>query len=227
MTRFDSTCWSVVLGAASGDPAMRDEFCRRYEPVIRAYLAARWRMSRDHESISDATQDVFVQCLREHGALQRVDREREGGMRAFLYGVTARTAGEMERRGARWRRDARGGDAEAAAVERSEATLSAAFDKAWATMIGREARRLLAARAETSSEATKRRFYLLEQRYYHGRPPRELAPAVGLDPQRVSEILVEAKSEYRAALLEVMATYFPNDSEGELERRCAELARLL
>lgn len=227
MTRFDSTCWSVVLGAAAGDPTMRDEFCRRYEPVIRAYLSARWRMARDHEALADATQEVFVQCFREHGALQRIDPQREGGMRAFLYGVTAKTALDFERRGARWHRDAKGGNVDLQQVERSEVTLSAAFDKAWAAMIGREARRLLATRAAAGSEATRRRFFLLEQRYYHGRAPRDLAPTVGLDPQRISEILTEAKAEYRAALLEVMATYFPNDTERELETRCAELARML
>jgi RNA polymerase sigma factor (sigma-70 family) len=227
MSRFDSTCWSVVIGAAAGDPAMRDEFCRRYDPVIRSYLAARWRLPREHDAISDATQEVFVQCLREHGALERVDRDREGGMRAFLYGVTARAAGEMERKGARWRRDARGGAIESHDIERSEVTLSAAFDKAWAAMIGREARRLLATRAAAGGEPAKRRFFLLEQRYYQARKPREIAQLVGLDAQRVSEILVEAKAEYRAALIEVMANYFPSDTERELEARCLELAKLL
>ena len=39
----DSTRWTVVRDAARGCAASRAEFARRYEPVIRAYLGARWR----------------------------------------------------------------------------------------------------------------------------------------------------------------------------------------
>ena len=38
-----STCWTVIQGAAAGSAADRQDFARRYTPVIRAYLAARWR----------------------------------------------------------------------------------------------------------------------------------------------------------------------------------------
>ncbi|MBL8768070.1 MAG: hypothetical protein JNL94_11920, partial [Planctomycetes bacterium] len=92
---------------------------------------------------------------------------------------------------------------------------------------GREARRLLVVRASTGGESARRRLFCLEQRYFHGKPPREIAMALGLDGQRVSEYLHDAKGEYRAALLEVMAGYFPQASERELAERCAELARLL
>ena len=37
------TCWTVIRGAVSGDEADREEFVRRYGPVVRAYLGARWR----------------------------------------------------------------------------------------------------------------------------------------------------------------------------------------
>ncbi len=224
MARFDSTCWSVVLGAAAGDPIQREEFCRRYDPVIRAYLSTRWRIARDHEDVSDAVQEVFMQCFREHGALERVDPDRPGGLRAFLYGVTSRTAIELERRRARWRRDAAPGAPDPDLIARVETTLSQAFDREWAAMIGREARRLLARRAAEGGEAARRRLWCLEQRYFHGVPPRELGPRLGLEPQRISELLREARIEYRVALLEIMASYFPSASERELEERCRELA---
>lgn len=226
-SRFDSTCWTVVIGAARGDPQLRDVFCRRYEPVIRAYLAARWRIGVEREEIADATQEVFLQCLRADGALERIDPERPGGLRAFLYGVTARVAAVLERQRSRWNRSNARPAFDPDTVERSDATLSAAFDRAWAAMIGREARRLLVARATKGGEAARRRLFCLEQRYFHGRPPREIAVALGIDAQRVSEHLHDAKGEYRAALLEVMAGYFPQASEKELAERCAELARLL
>jgi RNA polymerase sigma factor (sigma-70 family) len=226
-SRFDSTCWTVVLGAARGDPSLQDEFCRRYEIVIRAYLSARWRIGAEREEIADGTQEVFLQCFRADGALERLDPTRPGGLRAFLYGVTARVASVLERKRSRWKRGSAQPGFDPDDVERSEATLSAAFDRAWAAMVGREARRLLAARAAEGREAAKRRLYCLEQRYVHGKPPREIAAALGVDAQRVSEDLRDAKNEYRAALLEVMAGFFPAATEKELEERCAELSQLL
>lgn len=226
-SRFDSTCWTEIIGAARGDPQLRDVFCRRYEPVIRAYLSVRWRIGAEREEIADATQEVFLQCLRSDGALERLDPTRPGGLRAFLYGVTARVASVLERQRQRWNRSNARPAFDPDSVERSDVTLSAAFDRAWAAMVGREARRLLVARAAKGGESARRRLYCLEQRYFHGRPPREIAVALGIDAQRVSEHLHDAKGEYRAALLEIMAGYFPQASERELADRCAELARLL
>lgn len=225
MVRFDTTCWSVVLGAARGDPLKRQDFCHQYEQVIRAYLATRWRMRPDHDDISDAAQEVFLQCFQENGALERVDPARAGGMRAFLYGVTARTAAQIERRGRRWNRDHAADVGDPERIQAAEATLSRAFDKAWAQMVAREARLCLARRAASSGKAARLRFHCLEQRYFHGRWPREIAANLDLDPQRVSELLHEAKSEFRAALLEVMESLLPAATEKELLLRCAELAR--
>ena len=44
------------------EPEARERFCRRYEPVVRSYLAARWRLPPDHERISDASQEVGNQA---------------------------------------------------------------------------------------------------------------------------------------------------------------------
>ena len=39
MAGHDTTCWTVIRGAAAGDRDDRDLFARRYEPVVRAYLS--------------------------------------------------------------------------------------------------------------------------------------------------------------------------------------------
>lgn len=227
MTRFDSTCWSVVIQAASGDPLMRQEFCRLYEPVIRAYLASRWRRPRDHEDVTDATQEVFIHCLRDGGALGRVDPRHPGGLRGYLYGVTSRTAMQIERQRARWQRDGSHRAVEPERIEANEATLSHAFDQAWATMLAREALRRQRRAAEAGDERLRQRMFCLEQRMIHGRWPREIAPLIGLPAQRVSELLREAMGDFRAALLGVMAEFHPDESERELERRCEKLAQEL
>ncbi len=226
MARSDSTCWSVVLQAAAGDPVQREEFARRYDPVIRAYLATRWRLPRDHADVADASQEVFLQCFRDRGALERLDPDRPGGLRAFLYGVTAKTASELERKGARWRRNTSRDPIDPELHAAAELSNSRAFDKAWATMIAREARGLLIERAKNGTAVSRRRLYCLEQRYFNGKSPREIAPELGIDAQRVSELLYEGKLEYRAALFEIVASYFPKASEREIEDRCREIAGL-
>src|SRR6516165_9150397 len=83
----ESTCWTVIQAAAAGDAAERSQFARHYERVIRSYLSARWQRSTLLQHLDDAVQEVFVECFKSGGILDRVDYERAGGFRPFLYGV--------------------------------------------------------------------------------------------------------------------------------------------
>src|SRR5262245_53461076 len=70
MPTSESTCWTVIRAAAAGSPADREELGRRYLGVVRAYLAARWRGSARRDDLDDATQEVFVECFRQGGAVE-------------------------------------------------------------------------------------------------------------------------------------------------------------
>src|SRR6266851_2004218 len=98
-----STCWTMIHGAAAGNAADRDQFARQYAPVVRAYLAARWRNSPRQDDIDDGVQDVFVECFRQSGILDHVDAARPGGFRAFLYGAVRNVALRIETARARAR----------------------------------------------------------------------------------------------------------------------------
>src|SRR5262245_7244949 len=67
----ESTCWTVTRGAALGSAGDREEFARRYLPVIRAYLSSRWRHSPHLRDLDDAVQEVFVECFGQGGVLAR------------------------------------------------------------------------------------------------------------------------------------------------------------
>ena len=69
----DSTRWTVIRRAARGVPEDQAEFVRRYGSVIRAYLGARWRQTPLFDEVDDAAQQVFIDCFKENGALQRAD----------------------------------------------------------------------------------------------------------------------------------------------------------
>jgi RNA polymerase sigma-70 factor (ECF subfamily) len=216
------TSWSVILGAATGAPLEREAFAQRYAPVIRAYLAARWRVPPDHADVADATNEAFVECFKEGGALQRVDPTCAGGFRAFLYGVVRNVALMAERKHAR-RRDAPGpieSDLDALAA-RGE-SLSRVFDRAWAESVVLEARTRIAERSRRSPAATQR-FLVLTMRFEQNLPPRDIAAALQVPVERVYEWLRQARTEFRTALIEVMARCHPGCSEAEVERLCVEL----
>ena len=97
----DSTCWSLLRDAAAGGAASRAEFAARYAPVVRAYLAARWRGSNLLQELDDTVQEVFIECLRDGGLLDRARADRPGGFRAFLYGAVRNVALRAEARRAR------------------------------------------------------------------------------------------------------------------------------
>lgn len=222
MRQFDSTCWSVVLGAASGDLEARDRFARRYEPVVRSYLSTRWRVSERHERVSDGVQEVMLECLRPSGALERFDSGRSADFRGFLFGVTRRTAIAIERR---WRRDQRVAIRNDVVehCDRRSATLSAAFDRTWAQVLCIQGLECLRERLAGYPDR-ERREKCLEARFFHNKPPRVIAEEIGTPVEQVYEILKAAKQEFRDALNEVLSQYHPGATRQELEDKCRELA---
>src|SRR5438093_531818 len=94
----ESTCWTVIRGAAAGNPADRDELAHRYLGVVRNYLAARWRGADLRGDLDDAVQEVFVECFRQGGVLQAAGDGRVPSFRAYLYGVVRNVARRFESR---------------------------------------------------------------------------------------------------------------------------------
>ena len=50
------TCWTMIEDATSGDEGARERFASMYLPVVRAYLAARWKGSPLAAELDDAVQ---------------------------------------------------------------------------------------------------------------------------------------------------------------------------
>ncbi len=218
------TSWTLIRGAASGDPSDRELFARFYRPVIATYLAARWRKPVDHPDVQDGIQEVFVQCLRPGGALERVESNRPEKFRSFLYGVTRHVAATIERHGRRESipvHEPRPFDE----IARRDSTLSRVFDRAWATMIAREARVLMANRLSSSERANRsahpgaalpRGHAGTRDRGAHADRGRGRLPGAAA-----------READFRTALLDVMRRRHPTSSVGDLERRCRELTKLL
>lgn len=224
MEHFDSTCWSLVDAAAKGGTVEREAFSEQYAPLIRRYLAARWRLPPGHDQVVEGSHEVVIQLLKPGGALANVVPGRAGGFRAYLYGVVRNVALMVERT-ARRHRDLRFESClDPEQVEQSEATLSQAFDRAWVEMLAAQARRRMAEQTGPRHQAA---YLCMEMRYGEGLPPREIALRSGRDVKEVYELLRTARLGYRRALLAVVAEHHPDCNEQELEAKCKELAQLL
>ena len=224
-----TTSWTLIDGAAVGDSAARDAFVRLYEPVVRAYLAARWRESSSRQEIDDAVQETFVDCFRRGGALERAERDRAGGFQAFLYGVVRNVALRAEDVRAFRRRKIAASVGEPSETGSNrvdpaslDASLSRVFDRAWATALLREAADLHRDRAREAGHDAWRRFELLRLRFEDDLPIREIARRWGVDAAGVHHDYAAARDEFRAALTEVVATHHPG-TKGEIDRRCESL----
>ncbi len=212
----DATCWTLIRDAGAGDPAARERFARIYLPVVRSYVAARWR---GHPlEPDDAAQDVFVECFRAGGALAKADADRPGGFRAFLLGVVRNVARRHEAR----RRDAQPLDPRLPAEDPS---LAKAFDRAWAQALLREAARIQ--RQSAVSDGARRRVELLRLRFHERLPIREIAKRWEVDAAKLHHEYATAREEFRQALRQVVAFHHPGEPPTALDRACADLLALV
>jgi RNA polymerase sigma-70 factor (ECF subfamily) len=221
----ETTCWSLIRRASAGEDEGRRVFAGRYEPFVRALLAARWRGSPRVVDIDDAVQDVFVECFRSGGVLSRAGDDRVPAFRAFLVGVVKNVARRVEgRRGPVAFSDATPADASTLAPGGFASAVdppSRDVERAWARALVGEARDLLEARGAAADDA-RRRVALLELRFQEGLPIREIARRWGADPTRLHREFARARSDFRAALFEVVAVHHPGTA-AQVERNCQEL----
>ncbi|MFL5328304.1 MAG: RNA polymerase sigma factor [Gemmataceae bacterium] len=219
MDHVDSTCWTVIRAAAEGDRTARDLFARQYEPVIRTYLAARWRGNPLANQADDVVQDVFVEFFKPTGVLNRADASFEGGFRALLYGVVRNVARRVEAR-------PKAIDQDLGPIPSDDTALSRVFDRAWATAIMKAAAEKQAEIAKQNSPAAVRRVELLQLRFQMGMPIRDIARLWNEPAEQVHREYAKARDEFRDALRQVVAFHQPGTPES-LERTVSELLSAL
>ncbi len=218
------TSWTLIDAAAGGDLPSREQFARIYGPVIKAYLAARWTGTRRASEIDDAAQDVFVECFRRGGVLQRAERERGGGFRAFLFGVVRNVALRCE---ARQQRGVPAVPISALEEQAADQTRSSQiFDRAWATAILRQVALQMESAAAVGGAEAQRRVELLRLRFHEGLAIREVAQRWGVDAAQLHHQYSRARAEFRLALLAVLRTLHA-DRDADLEAEAVQLLAIL
>lgn len=220
------TSWTMIEGAARGGAAERELFARRYGPVVKAYLYSRWRSGPTVFDIDDTLQDVFLECLKCGGALERVEQRRSGGFRAFLFGITRNVAARHEEERRKGRAVEPEADPEVATPSGEEADPARVFDRAWALSTVQESLLVLSRRAQKSGAAMRRRVLLLDLRFREGLPLREIADRWGEDPAHVHKDYAQARREFESALRSVVSFDVGLESD-DVTAECREVLRLL
>jgi RNA polymerase sigma-70 factor (ECF subfamily) len=219
-----TTCWELISGAANGNAADQDEFVRLYQGPIGAYLSARWQGKSLAASVDDTAQEVFIECFRKDGVLERADPARDGGFRPFLYGVVRNVALRLEAAKAK---EAEGLQAAAAEeVAADETSLSQAFDRAWAKSTMQQAARRQLEVAQAVGEEAVRRVELLKLRFQEGLPIRDIASLWQVPAETLHREYAKARQEFKLALREVVAGMRPG-SDAEIDGECSQLLELL
>jgi hypothetical protein len=216
----DETCWTLIDSAAAGGESQRAEFVRLYQPVAASYFQSRWAASPLRSDIDDAVQDLFIECFRSEGVLDRVARERPEGFRRFFHGVLRNIALRRETK--------RQPEAALLADQADEQTrCSQAFDRAWAHLVLAEATRLQTAAATREGERALRRVELLRLRFQEGMPIRDIAQFWQADPVHLHREYAIARDEFSAALREALAFQNPGASPEQLNTTFREFLQLL
>jgi RNA polymerase sigma factor (sigma-70 family) len=214
----------MIHRAADGSVTAGNGFAERYMKVVRTALGARWNGRPNLlQDVDDAAQEVMVDCLKMNGALGRADSQAKGGFRAYLYGITQRTALKFETKAARRFRRESPGSFHPDQVAADDTTLGSALDRSLAKAVMQGAFDLYDQRAADQDEDYGRRVELLRLRFYDGLPIRDIADRWQEPREKVHRTRVRALREFKDCLRELLGL-----QEGCAgETLDAELARLL
>ncbi len=215
------TCWTLVLDAAAGQDEAQAQFAARYTSVIEAYLQARWKGNRLKDAVPDAVQEVLLETYKTGGLLDKAQPGLPGGFRAFLFGAIRMVARRFEEGRRDGKELALPTEFEAAGIGAVDPHLSMIFDRAWAKTLMQQAGERQAKNASGDSDRTQR-LSLLQLRFQEGLPVREIAELWQMPTERVHKWYALARTEFREALLEVMAEHQPG-TIAQLEARAKEL----
>ena len=220
----NETCWTVIRAAAIGDSAAQATFARTYEATIRSYLETRWRGRPLAHEAADAVQEVFIECFKPGGVLERAD-SNHGEMRGLLRRVTQNVARRFEERAVqkgRIRPDDSSWLAEVLSDNPGQATM---FDRCWAHSVISEATARFRELALQDGEAGQRRVELLERRFGSDEAIREIASSWGLPAQDVHNAYKKARKDFYRCLCAEIAFHRPDAVD--LEHECREVLAMI
>ncbi len=171
---------SVILGVCRQDPERWREFDSIYRPILIAFLR---RQGLKESEADELVQDVFVKLL---GKIHTYDRSK-CRFRTWLFRVTRNTLIDRARRRASYEKAL---DGWAAQVLHATPRDSVVMEEEW-RRLHRERILAHALRVVRSSVSSKM-WTCFEQRLLRDRPASEIAARLGIEPDAVDAVYVNA-----------------------------------
>ena len=220
------TCWTMLRAASAGDASAKSVFARSYAAPIRAYLGHRWRDTPYTDTIDDAVQDVFVECMKPGGVLDHANQDL-GDFRALLYGVVRNIARRFEKRAARPSHHQPAESVHLDDLPAQQEALSRVFDRAWARSLLREAVLSHAQAARRGDKETRKRYRIVRLRHQQRMPIREIAAQLNEpDSEVIHNDYRRGRREFRTFLRTVVARHTGAGPES-LDAECRRVTELL
>ncbi len=179
------------------------------------------------QDVGDAAQDVFIECFRAGGSLERVERGYGGGFRGYLFGIVRNVALRWESRRARESARSQARAEDMADLSSREDSLTRVFDSAWAKAVMCEAAERQSENAQRAGLEAERRVELLQLRFAEGMPIRDIALTWECDPVQLHREYAKARKEFHQALKDVVASHQASATPAEIERSCNDLLGML
>lgn len=225
MQQYESTNWNVIQKSAAADKEQREEFARRYSPIVRDYLTVRWAGSTLAERCEDAEHDVFVECFSNGGVLERADPRHAGGFRPYFYGVIRNIARRHEDDHGKSRGQQLSTDLDEYDLASDETSLSQVLDRSWARSILTEADKCYRRQCEAEGGPAQLRYRLLGMRFEEGLSIREIAKRLKMDVELLHIQYRRARREFRRCLNEELDLHV--DPKANREQQWLEFISLL
>ena len=91
------TSWVLVGLAGTDEDLAQREFALRYEKFVRRILAKRWLGTVFRTYFDDAIQEVFVECFKPNGVIEKANAQNGNSFRTYLFQVASHVAARFER----------------------------------------------------------------------------------------------------------------------------------
>jgi len=197
MARFDTTIWSDLSAARTGENAAVRTLVDRYRPPLVAYLQSRGAGSE----AEDLAQEVFLRFF-SRDLLEAAERSR-GRFRSYLLAVTNHVLTDWRRRGSALKRGGRQSPVSLDAI--AEPVADESFAKHWLLNLIERSLAVIATEHPVHHQ--------LLVGVSEGRSPSELATSLGKDPGALRVALHRARKRLADRLREEVAAYCSSEEE--------------
>lgn len=207
--RFDSTLWTEIDRAKSGDGQALNRLIEAYRAPVVQFLR---RIGVGPVDAEDLAQEVFLEIVAKD-LLQKAE-PGEGRFRSLLIGITKNIARQHRRRRAAAKRSGASAPVDDLIPDPAAPGSDDLFDQTWVVhLLGRAFKRL----EKSAKQLKNRQHTIVKMSVFDGASYSEIAAQLDLDPTSVRNLLHRGRQKLMEHVKEEIAAYTRPGAEFEAE----------